>query len=81
MKHYLAMAGLHGCLPNFSACCDTYEDAVTTLADLHNLGRDRTRELRERGTLELTPNRDGNEYCEITSCACTTPELHEGPQP
>jgi|OpeIllAssembly_1097287.scaffolds.fasta_scaffold800759_2 hypothetical protein len=77
MKHWIAMAGIHGCLPNYSSCCDTYEDAVATLTALHDLGRDRRRELAERGTLELKMQRDGNEYCEIVSCECATPEDHD----
>ena len=36
-EHYIAMAGLHGCLPASCHAHDEYEDAVESLADLHEL--------------------------------------------
>jgi hypothetical protein len=75
-KHYLAMAGLHGCLPNFCECCDTVKEAVEVLTALHNLGQHRQRELRVTGSLELNLHRDGNEYCEIVECGCPRHEEH-----
>ena len=76
MKHYIGMAGLHGCLPQYCEVYDTYEEAAEGLAFLHELGRDRIRRLRMDGYLELNLHRDGNEYCEITECECSTPEIH-----
>jgi hypothetical protein len=76
MTHIIAMAGIHGCMPNV---CEVYEsvgDAVEAMADLHELGRDRTRKLRRDCYLELNCARDGNEYIEITACECDTPGDH-----
>ena len=66
--HYIAMAGLHGYMPQYCASCETYADAVETLAEVHDLGR--------RRRLELNLRRDGNEYCEITECDCDNPDVH-----
>lgn len=76
-KHYIAMAGLHGCLPQFCTSCETYQDAVETLADLHEIGRTRKATLKRTGYLELNIGRDGNEYCEITTCTCSDPSVHD----
>ena len=76
MTHYIGMAGLHGYLPNCCETYDTYDDAVEGMADMHDLGVRRTRELRRDGYLELNLDRDGNEYIEITECDCEDPESH-----
>lgn len=76
-KHFIVMAGLHGCLPQYCGVCDTYAGAVEDLAQLHELGERRRRALRRDGTLELNLHKDGNEYCEIINCTCATPEVHE----
>ncbi len=68
-KHYHAMAGLHGCMPNTSEVFEDYNSAVDSLADLHELGRNRSRELRRDGYLELSLERDGNEYAEVNECS------------
>ena len=74
--HYIAMAGLHGCLPQTCEVYETYDEAVDALADLHELGDRRRRELRRDGSLELNLHRDGNEYCEIEERDCATPSVH-----
>jgi len=66
--HYHAIAGMHGCMPNYGAHHTAYNDAVEDLAYVHELGRLRTRALREDGYLELNLHKDGNEYCEIVEC-------------
>ena len=76
MKHYIGMAGLRGCLPNYCVTHDTHDDAVMDLADTHELGRDRTRRLKRDSFLLLNLHRDGNEYCEITECDCDDPGIH-----
>ena len=76
MKHYIGMAGLHGCLLQYCEVYDTYEEAVNGLSFIHELGRDRRRRLRKDGYLEMNIHRDGNEYCEIAECDCDTPEIH-----
>lgn len=70
--HYIGMAGLHGCLPQTCNSYETYQDAVDSLASLHELGRARHQELERDGYLELNLN----EYCEITECDCDTPNDH-----
>jgi len=74
--HYIGMAGLHGCLPQKCEVYESYNDAVESLASIHELGKGRTRELKKNGYLELNLHRDGNEYCEIEECDCDTPEIH-----
>ena len=75
-KHYIGQAGLHGCMPNYSDVFETYEDAVESLAQVHELGRNRKRELKRNGYIELNLRRDGNEYAEVTECECDEPEVH-----
>lgn len=75
-KHYIGMAGLHGCLPQTCDVYATYKSAVESLASLHELGKKRTRELSRDGYLELNLHRDGNEYCEVTECTCSNPREH-----
>lgn len=73
MSHYVGMAGLHGCLPQCCDAYDTYQDAVESMAQIHNLGKNRKRELKKYGYLELNIRRDGNEYIEIQrhlGCSC-----------
>ena len=77
-KHYIGMAGLHGYLPSDCASYEDYESAVDSLASLHELGKNRERELKKHGYLELNLHRDGNEYCEIVECDCTDPDEHNG---
>lgn len=80
MTHYIGMAGLHGCIPQ---TCDVYESqksAAEGLAQIHDLGRNRRRALARDGYLELNLHRDGNEYAEITSCDCATPDVHSDSQ-
>ena len=70
------MAGLHGYLPQMCEVYDDHERAVEGLAQIHDLGKRRTAELRRNDYLELNLRRDGNEYCEIEECNCETPEIH-----
>lgn len=74
--HYIAMAGLHGCIPATCGSYDTAKDACEAMADLHELGKNRRAELRRAKYLELNIDRDGNEYIEVTSCDCDNPEQH-----
>jgi len=74
--HFIGMAGLHGCLPQTCSTYDNYIDAVEGLACIHELGKNRTRQLKRDGYLELNLHRDGNEYCEIEECYCDNPEQH-----
>ena len=71
-SHYHALAGMHGCLPNYSATHASYDGAVDDLAFLHCLGRDRRRD----GSIELSSLKDGNEYAQVIEC--TEPECEKG---
>ena len=75
-RHWIGMAGLHGCLPQTCGGYDTYDDACKALVDTHELDRNRRRELRRDGYLELNLHRDANEYIEITECDCASPKDH-----
>ena len=75
--HWVAMAGIHGCMCNYVSGHDTYEGAVEALAELHELGKGRRRELKRDGYLELNMRRDGNEYAEVSECDCDRPEDHD----
>ena len=75
-KHYIGMAGLRGCLPQTCSSYETHKDAVEGLASIHELGRNRRRELARNDYLELNLHRDGNEYAEITECDCDKPDDH-----
>ena len=74
-RHWIAMAGLHGCLPTFCTATESHGAAVDTLADLHELGQRRRRRLSRDNYLELNPD-DGNEYAEISTCDCAEPASH-----
>ena len=65
-KHYIGMAGLHGCLPQYCQSHETIKDAVEDLAQLHELSERKRRVLRRDLYLEMDVYKDGNEYCEIT---------------
>jgi hypothetical protein len=83
-KHYIAMSGMHGCLPDHCEVFETREDAVSDLVFLFDLGRTRTARLRKESYLKLTPSaverrQDvdfGADYCEITECDCDNPSIH-----
>lgn len=81
--HFIAMAGLHGCMPNYCEVFGDYRGAVDSLVELHELGKRRARELRKDGCIELNLNRDGNEYAEVSDCDCASPGDHsdEGESP
>ena len=74
--HYIAMAGIGGCLPNF---CDVYESrkgAVEILTDLCELSKRQARELGKFGITDLRKDQ-GNEYAEIIECDCDEPGEHQ----
>lgn len=78
-KHYIAMAGLHGCLPNYCEPFRTKRAAIESLIDVHDVPRYGrvARELRSRvGYAELSLPLHGNEYAEIAVCECDNPGQH-----
>ena len=74
--HWIAMAGVHGCIPNYLDCYEAHDHAVEMLRQLHDLGPMQRMELKRFSFLLLNLDRDGNAYCSIDSCSCITPELH-----
>jgi len=74
--HYIAMAGLSGCLPNYCQGHETYGAAVEDLAAMHELGKKRRQALKRDGYLMLNIKRDGNEYAEVTECGCDDASQH-----
>src|SRR5574340_1427271 len=50
--HYIGMARLHGCLPQRCDVYDTRRSAAEGLAQVHELGRERTARLERMGYLE-----------------------------
>lgn len=77
-KHYHAMNGSHGYLPDSSDACETYSAAVDTLVSRFELGKKRARILRRDGYIELNSSRDGAEYAEVSEC--TEEECWQGPE-
>ena len=75
-KHFIAMAGICGCLPNFCESYKTKKGAVETLAAIHELSKRATRELSRDCYLSLDIHKHGNEYAEIQECNCDSPEDH-----
>jgi len=90
-KHFIAMAGICGCLPNFCESYETKKGAVETLASIHELSKRATRELsrdcylsldiHKRRTYFINHKRrtyfiNGNGYAEIQECDCDSPEDH-----
>jgi hypothetical protein len=75
MRHYIAMSGSHGCLPDHCQSFGCKRDAVNDLVELFGLGQWATRRLRQDGYVALSPGA-GAEYCEIQECDCHSPETH-----
>ena len=66
-KDYAAMAGLHGCLPNYCEEYKRYDDAVEDLVNLHELTKEEKDELSRNAYLELELEKHGNAYCEVVT--------------
>jgi len=75
--HYICGSGEHGCLYDSCFVARSLSDAVDALAETFSLGRTRKARLKHDRHLELRPNRDGAAYCEITSCTCQAPWIHD----
>jgi hypothetical protein len=88
LKHWIAMSGSHGCLPDNCEVFETRKGAVDSLVSLFELGRTRAARLKKTGYLELTLSpieqaQDvsfGADYCEITQCDCDNPLEHSDNQ-
>lgn len=77
MRHYLAMSGSSGCLPDHLQSCDDWQEAVDDLTGLFELSEQATTMLQVHGILALDPTTDGADYCEIVACDCAASHLHE----
>lgn len=75
-KHYIAMNGEHGCLPD---SCNVYverDSAIESLGGLLELSEGQVTELEETGSVECTPEQ-GAAYCEVVECSCQSPWEHD----
>jgi hypothetical protein len=75
-KHFVGMSGLSGYLPNFVGAFDTKGAAVDTMAELHEFGSVRKRELSRDGYTSLDNEKHGAEYAELIECNCSVPHIH-----
>lgn len=72
MTKWIAMAGLHGCMPNVCEEFDNRESAVDFLCYLHELNNgdpedlELAFELSQDGYTDLLLSFHGNEYAEVT---------------
>ena len=76
MRHYIAMSGMRGYLPDYCHAHHTLEEAVEDLANLFGLDEQDYADLRDGRFLDLAKG-SGVEYCEIEECDCKTPEIHD----
>lgn len=76
MRHFIAMNGSHGCLPDACYALRTHKDAVETLVESLELTRSQARELQRTDIVECKPSQ-GADYCEIIPCDCSTPWNHD----
>lgn len=84
MTHYIAMSGSCGCLPDWTALCESEAEAVDAATEMFtDLLTNKTepqfrRELSNCGIVYLRHSDAGADYVEIVECDCETPEDHEG---
>lgn len=75
--HFIAGSGSRGCLFDAATVHPTYTQAVEELTSRFDLGRDRRRKLTRESFMELSPRRDGADYCQIEECDCAEPWTHD----
>lgn len=83
-KHFIAMSGMHGYLPDFCRSADSPTAAAGILVQVIGVGsgiqrrlaRERYYEFREHPLTRQAPP-PGVEYAEIQECNCNTPEIHD----
>lgn len=74
--HYVAMAGLHGCLPDYCQSFDNRGNCVDYLADWLDLDNIVKREFELTGYTDLSLLNHGVQYAEIIECDCDDPSVH-----
>jgi hypothetical protein len=85
-KHYIAMGGSRGCLPDYCEVHTTLNAAVEDLAQTYvtaskkTLRKDRycalSRSPRHLDPWDVGARGDAAEYCEIQECSCDNPLIH-----
>jgi hypothetical protein len=77
-SHYIGMAGLHGCLPQYSVACDSTGDCADALQQVTEMGQRRRQRLWDDLYVELNPDyHGGHQYAEIVGpCDCAAPDSH-----
>jgi hypothetical protein len=83
-KHYVAMGGSRGCLPDYCEVHTTLSDAVEDLARTYVTASKKA--LRQNRYCDLSrslrhpvfggASGDAAEYCEIQECSCDNPLIH-----
>ncbi len=76
LTHYIAMNGSHGCLPDSCSAYQYRMDAIDSLVSSLDLTTRQRQELIRMGDVECKPAQ-GAEYCEVVSCQCSTPWVHD----
>ena len=75
--HYIAMAGLHGYMPQYCEVYESKRDAADALIDLHEADEsEHLTELLKYNYTDLELSEHGNEYAEIVECYCDDPQEH-----
>jgi hypothetical protein len=79
-RHFIAMSGDHGFMPDYCDVFPEYQSAVDSLADMFDLGRTRKARLFANRTLGLVKGIGeddfGAQYCEVQTCDCDNPAVH-----
>lgn len=83
-KHYIAMNGLRGCMPDNVGVHDSLKSAIEWLDSLfcEDLSEDECNQM--HGNLAQygihyfsDPGEAGAEYCQVLACDCRNPSIHE----
>jgi hypothetical protein len=72
-KHFIAMSGSVGCLPDYCDVFQRQEEAVGTLADIHELSHRDKNILRSNGYVDVAV---GADYAQVLECNCDAPQIH-----
>lgn len=77
-RHFIAMSGTYGCIPDNIHVFEKRLDAVKYIIDIFELPRygSKAEDLRKTGYVELGHD-FGADYAEIEECNCSHPEIHD----
>ena len=83
-KHYIAMNGSRGCLPDSNSVHNTAMDARGYLDDIFcgDLSEGECEQMHSNlikyGIHYFSdPNETGADYCQVLACDCPNPNIHE----